>query len=124
MASDTCPECGHAWDLHPGTSLWLIACGECIYEEDHDLRDEAAMCSRVQPAEEHRPAGQTLVTRYKRRPLRGDRVVVQDRTGSRWLLRPPGATRESVEGLLAQVREDLAAMPIAQFREKYSALRT
>ena len=57
----------------------------------------------------------TSVDRY-----RGDRVSVESHTGARWaLLRPPVAGRVHVERLTLQVQEDLATMPIAQFRQKY-----
>ncbi len=45
-----CPACDHAWDLHPGVNLHLAVCGECIYEEDYDLRAYEAMCTLESPA--------------------------------------------------------------------------
>ena len=81
------------------------------------------MCSRVPPDLEHVPVGDSLVARYKRRPLRGDRVLIEDFRGARWaVLRPPVADRREVERLLLQVRADLATMPITQFRRKYRPL--
>ena len=47
-------------------------------------------------------------------------MSVESHTGARWaLLRPPVAGRVHVERLTLQVQEDLATMPIAQFRQKY-----
>ncbi len=81
------------------------------------------MCARISPEWEHVPVGDSLVARYKRRPLRGDRVLIEDYTGGRWaLLRPPVAGREHVERLVLQVGDDLAIMPITKFREKYRPL--
>lgn len=100
----------------------LNTCAACIYEEDHDLRDEAAMCARVSPASEHVPAAQALDAHYKRRRFRGDRVSVEDRAGGRWLLRPPATAGGSVEHLLNQVQEDLASLPLNRFLEKYRPL--
>ena len=123
MASSECPDCGHAWDVHPGAYIWVYACAPCIYEEDQGVRDEADMCSRVSPDAQHMPAERVLVARYKRRPLRGDGVSIEDHRGQRWaLLRPVGATRQQVERLLAEVQEDLRVMPVIPFREKYRPL--
>lgn len=81
------------------------------------------MCSRVPPDLERVPVGDSLQVRYKRRLLRGDRVLIEDYTGGRWaLLRPPVAGRAQVESLVGQVQEDLATMPITDFREKYRPL--
>jgi hypothetical protein len=101
----------------------ITHCAGCIIEEDHDDREVADMCARISPEWEHVPVGDSLVARYKRRPLRGDRVLIEDYTGGRWaLLRPPVAGREHVERLVLQVGDDLAIMPITKFREKYRPL--
>jgi hypothetical protein len=123
VTSSVCPDCEHTWNIHPGASIRVNVCAACIYEEDVGIRDQADMCSRVPPDREHVPAGHSLVARYKRRPLRGDRVCVEVHDGSRWaLLRPTIVTRDQVELLLAQVDEDLATMPLVPFREKYRPL--
>ena len=123
VTSGTCPDCGHAWKVHPGAQISATACFECIIEEDHNAREFADMCSRVPPDLEHVPVGDALIARYKRRLLRGDRVLVENRRGGRWaLLRPPTSGREQIERLIREVREDLATMPITQFREKYRPL--
>ena len=120
MTSSVCTDCGHAWKVHPGALVSVTVCAACIHEEDIGTREEADMCSRVPPDMEHVPAGRSPVARHKRRPLRGDRVSVESHTGARWaLLRPPVAGRVHVERLTLQVQEDLATMPIAQFRQKY-----
>jgi hypothetical protein len=101
----------------------IIHCAGCIIEEDHGDREVADMCSRIPADLEHVPIGDSLAARTKRRPLRGDRVLIEDYRGARWaLLRPPVAGRREVERLLLQVRADLATMPITQFREKYRPL--
>lgn len=120
VTSGMCPDCGHAWKVHPGGQISATACLECIIEEDHNAREFADMCSCVPPDLEQVPVGDVLVARHRRRLLRGDRVLVEDYKGGRWaLLRPPTSGREQVERLIRQVREDLATMPITQFREKY-----
>jgi len=117
------PECGHAWTNHPEALISLIHCVDCIVEEDHGDRDDGDMCSRVPPDSAHVPVGDSLVARYKRRPLRGDRVLIEDVTGGRWaLLRPPAADPQQVERLLLEVRSDWARMPITPLREKYRQL--
>jgi hypothetical protein len=109
--------------MHPGALISITNCAECIVEEDHDAREAEDMCSRVPPHLEHVPVGDSLRVRYKRRPLRGDRVLIEDHAGGRWaLLRPPLAGRAQVERLIRQVQEDLATMPITGFREKYRPL--
>jgi hypothetical protein len=123
VTSSMCPDCGHAWDMHPGAVVSVTHCLDCIIEEDHDAREIAEMCFRVPPYLEHVPVGDALVARYKRRLLRGDSVRVEHRRGGRWAsLRPPVAGHGQVERLLLQVRADLATMPITQFREKYRPL--
>ena len=101
----------------------LAVCAACIYEEDNGVREETDMCSRIPPDMEHVPAGQSLVAHYKHRRLRGDRVSVETHTGDwRTLLRPPVPGRPQVERFLLEVQDDLATMPITQFREKYGRL--
>jgi hypothetical protein len=81
------------------------------------------MCSHVPPNAESEPAGRVLVASYERRRVRGDGVSVQDRHGRRWaFLRPAGATRQQVERLLRDVRQDLQVMPVIAFRDKYRPL--
>jgi hypothetical protein len=70
VTSSMCPDCGHAWDMHPGAVVSVTHCLDCIIEEDHDAREIAEMCSRVPPYLEHVPVGDALVARYKRRLLR------------------------------------------------------
>jgi hypothetical protein len=123
VTSSLCPDCGHAWAVHPGALISITNCAECIVEEGHDAREVEDMCSRVPPHLEHVPVGDSLRVRYKRRLLRGDRVLIEDYAGGRWaLLRPPVAGRAHVESLVGQVQEDLATMPITGFREKYRPL--
>lgn len=123
VTGSMCPDCGHAWNVHPGALISVTACVECVLEEDHNARELGDMCSRVPPDLERRPVGDALVPCYKRRPLRGDRVLVEDYRGGQWaLLRPPAPGRQQVERLIHQVREDLASMPLTQFREKYRPL--
>lgn len=123
VTGSLCPNCGHAWKAHPGALISIIHCADCIIEEDHGDREVADMCSRIPPDLEHVPVGDSLAARTKRRPLRGDRVLIEDYRGARWaLLQPPVAGRREVERLLLQVRADLATMPITQFREKYRPL--
>jgi len=130
VTGSLCLNCGHAWKAHPGALISITHCADCIIEEDHGDREVADMCSRIPADLEHVPVGDSLVARYKRRPLRDDRLLIEDYRGARWaLLRPPAAGRRSpiadrreVERLLLQVRADLATMPITQFREKYLPL--
>jgi hypothetical protein len=123
VTGSLCPDCGHVWMDHPGALISVTHCADCNIEEDHGDRDDADMCSRVPPDLEHVPVGDSLVARYRRRRLRGDRVLVEDHTGGRWaVLKPRAAGPQEVERLLLEVRADLAIMPITQFREKYRQL--
>ncbi len=125
MTGSVCCSCGHAWRGHRGASVWIYACIECAYEADYDARDETDVCWLVPPGTDQMSAADSLVARYERRRLRGDRVSIEDHLGQRWaLLRPPVAVREETERLLHQVQEDLASMSILQFREKYRARNT
>ena len=118
-----CPECAHVWSHHPGALLSVRHCVDCLGEEECGARDLADMCARVPPGSERVPAGESLFARYERRPLRGDRVLIEDHRGVRWaLLRPRVRGPEEVEALLQQVRSDLAVMPITQFWAKYDPL--
>jgi hypothetical protein len=124
VTSSRCPDCGHAWKNHNGSSIHIYACLECAIEEEQGDRDLAAICSRVPPGAATVPAGDSLTARYRRGLLRGDGVAIEDRSGQPWaLLRPQNRSRQGLERLLRQVQEDLATMPIIQFREKYQALK-
>jgi hypothetical protein len=103
--------------------LSVQACATCIYEEDHDERDEAAMCGLDVPSVEAEPAGLLLVARIERRRFRGDRLRLDDHAGQGWAFIGPAAlSRQDVHSLLREVQSDLAAMPLAQFRDKYRPL--
>jgi len=92
-----CSVCGHEWNLHPGGSVWVTICGACIAEEDCGDRDEAEVCSLVPPRDEQRPCGLTLVARYKRRHIQGDRIFLKDGQDYRWaVLRAAGATPDAL----------------------------
>jgi hypothetical protein len=117
-----CPQCGHRWLDHPG-ALCVGACATCIYEEDHDERDEAAMCELAVPGVEGEPAGRLLVARIQRRRFRGDRIRLDDHAGGGWSsIGPTAVGRQDLHSLLRQVQSDLAAMPLTQFRDKYRPL--
>ncbi|GAB3466019.1 hypothetical protein GCM10027519_33810 [Kineococcus endophyticus] len=46
-----CAECGHPQGAQPGPSQRdLKVCAVCVHEEDHELRDESAMCRRARPS--------------------------------------------------------------------------
>ncbi len=123
VTDSLCSSCGHAGKAHPGALISIIHCADCTIEEDHGDREVADMCSRILPDLELVPVGDSLAARTRRRPLRGDRVLIEDYRGAHWaLLRPPVAGRRQVGRLLLQVRADLAAMPITQFRGKYRPL--
>lgn len=118
-----CPDCGHTWNLHPGASVWVSICAECVYDEDVGERTVEAMCLRVPPDDWLLPAGLTLRARIKQRRWRGARVYVEDAQGFRWaVLRPPLETPEATRRLLDEVNEDLATMPVLPLRAKYEPL--
>jgi hypothetical protein len=117
-----CPQCGHRWIDHPG-ALSVRGCATCIYEEDHDDRDETAICGLEVPGVEGEPAGLLLAARIERRRFRGDRILLDDRAGQGWAFIGPAAVgRQDVYSLLREVQSDLAAMPLTQFRDKYRLL--
>jgi len=116
-----CSACGHEWNLHPDGRVSVTICGACIAEEDCGDRDEAEVSSLVPPRDEQRPCGLTLVARYKRRHIRGDRIFLEDGQGYRWaVLRAAGATPDALTTLLAEVNDDLACMPVLALYEKYA----
>jgi hypothetical protein len=115
-----CPDCGHAWNLHPGAPVTLSVCGECVYEEDDGLREYADMCVLETPADLLVPAGVSFTARVERNWKRRFRVVVQNGSGFRWLtLVPKEQSAEGAQQLLLEVRDDLSTMPAKSFREKY-----
>ncbi len=116
-----CPACDHAWDLHPGVNLHLAVCGECIYEEDYDLRAYEAMCTLESPAAAAPLPPGRLRARIARPLLRGYRVYIEDWQGMRSAaVTPSQNTRDSAERTTASVEADIAAMPVkALRREKY-----
>jgi len=117
-----CPQCGHRWLDHPG-ALSVRACVTCIYEEDHDERDETAMCGLEVPGVEGDPAELLLAARIERRRFRGDRILLHDHAGKGWAFIGPAAVgKRDVNGLLRQVQSDLATMPLTDFRDKYHPL--
>jgi len=116
-----CPACDHAWDLHPGVNLHVAVCGECIYEEDYDLRAYEAMCTLESPAAAAPLPPGRLRARIGRPLLRGYRVYIEDWQGMRSAaVTPSQNTRDSAERTTASVEADIAAMPVkALRREKY-----
>ena len=92
-------------------------------EEDHDERDEAAMCRFEVPSVESEPVGLLLVASIERRRFRGDRILLNDHAGQGWgFIGPAAVGRQDVHSLLRQVQSDLAAMPLTKFRDKYRGL--
>lgn len=123
VTGSSCPDCGHVWTNHAGALLSVTRRVECIVEEDNGDRDDTAVCPLVPPDLAHVPVGGSLVARFERRPLRGDRVLIEDSSGGRWaLLRPPFTDPREVDRLLSRVRSDMASMPITEFRDKYRHL--
>jgi len=117
-----CPQCGHRWLDHAG-ALSVRACVTCIYEEDHDERDETAMCSLEAPGVGAEPAELLLAARIERRRFRGDRILLDDHAGQGWgFIRPAAVGSRDIQSLLRQVESDLAAMPLTHFRDKYRPL--
>ena len=108
--------------MHPGLNLHLSVCGECIYENDHDLRSYEDMCSLDAPgvAEKPVPPGRLQVQVARSWLRRRYRVDVRGDVGLRWFtVVPPTNSRESAEQTAATVESDVASMPLRALRHKY-----
>ena len=122
MGDRVCPTCDHCWDMHPGLNLNLSVCGECIYEEDYDLRAYEDMCTLEPPGVFDTPVRPgRLRARVVRSLLRRRyRVDIEGDFGLRWAtVAPPRNARESAEKTAASVEADIASMPLRALRQKY-----
>ncbi len=101
-------------------NLHLAVCGECIYEEDYDLRAYQDMCTLEAPAAAAPSPPGRLRARIARPLARGYRVYSEDWQGMRWAtLTPSQNTRDSAERTNASAEADIADMPVKALREKY-----
>ena len=108
--------------MHPGLNLNLSVCGECIYEEDYDLRAYEDMCTLeppgvfdtlVRPGRLRARVVRSLLRRRYRVDIEGDFEL-------RWAtVAPPRNARESAEQTAASVEADIASMPLRALRQKY-----
>ena len=117
-----CLTCDHSWDMHPGLNLDLSVCGECIYEEDYDLRAYADMCTLEPPgaADTHARPGRLRVGVVRSLLRRRYRVDIEGPSGLRWAtVTPPWNARESAEETAATVKADIGSMPLRALRQKY-----
>jgi hypothetical protein len=108
--------------LHPGAILNLLVCGECIYEEDYNLRDADDMCQLEPPGIGDSPIRPGRMQVRIRRSLlrRRYRVEIEGDLGLPWaIVTPPVNTRESAERAAATVSADVATLPLRALREKY-----
>lgn len=108
--------------MHPGMNLSLSVCGECIYEEDYDLRAYEDMCTQEAPGVADVPArpGHVQVRVVRSLLRRRYRVDIAHELGLRWAtVTPPLNTRESAEATAATVEADIASMSLRTFRHKY-----
>jgi len=118
QGEDSCPDCGHGWDLHPW-SIRISVCAHCIAEEDYAERDEADMCRRLAPGTEHRRANHWSTAKIERPVLRASRVVVTDDRGNfRRRIRAESPVTD-IETLLARTEQDLRVLSAKEFDARY-----